>query len=433
MSEPAREESGKEPTGLIVSLGGEPQPIATSVRTAQPDRLLFVVSSESSQTIAEVERLLGESGLRLPVYEQIHLQNAQDLNGVIRTLTERLREILPRWRHEGIPSERIRVDFTGGTKVMSAALVYTSTVWCRQYVYQGGTARDGGGMGKVLDGHTVAFDSVGPWYERSEVERRFARRLNALQYQAAFEEAREASDQGGPDASYFSALGKMADAFSRFEAFDFKSARSDLERALKVILPVWKDVPAWHDASVEIQEWLRRISELVDAAAASESRNAPDERWLRELAANARRRSRQDGRHDDAIARLYRFLEGLGQLWLSRLPEPVRSDAVPVARLPKTGWEEVQRTADASGKVKLSLRNDFRLLGDLGDEKGKKVYEEITRGRFRGLLAARNESVLAHGFTPQDEKGFRNFFQACLEAAGWSEEDLPELPRLPED
>ncbi|MHC1592440.1 MAG: hypothetical protein ACXQS8_10155, partial [Candidatus Helarchaeales archaeon] len=139
-----------------------------------------------------------------------------------------------------------------------------------------------------------------------------------------------------------------------------------------------------------------------------------------ELLNNARRRVRSK-KHDDAVARFYRFMEATEQLILlhehgidvsrfkesaSKLPRKVRRLFARESRSPflliRT-WEALFSTPDFPEH--LSLLDGWKLLNELDPEiKKRGLLKEIQK-----ILPVRNRGILAHGWVPIREKVIKHF------------------------
>ncbi|MEN3039026.1 MAG: TIGR02710 family CRISPR-associated CARF protein [Candidatus Kryptonium sp.] len=129
-----------------------------------------------------------------------------------------------------------------------------------------------------------------------------------------------------------------------------------------------------------------------------------------DLLRNAERRIERE-RYDDAVARLYRLLEYIVQIKISKhglYREPGKID---LAKLPDELRGKYQNE-------EIPLVRSAELLKDLNDEMGKELYEGMTQGNLKKILSARNSSILAHGFTPIDKETaeeFRDILKGILE------------------
>lgn len=120
----------------------------------------------------------------------------------------------------------------------------------------------------------------------------------------------------------------------------------------------------------------------------------------------------EEGKYDDAVARLYRIIELVAQYRL-RAKYEIESGDVDVwhlrtlGKMEKKEVEKYKKLRGENGKIKLTLRKDFELLHDLGDEVGKKFIED---NRMKDMLAKRNSSILAHGLVPVEEEDGERMF-----------------------
>ncbi len=125
---------------------------------------------------------------------------------------------------------------------------------------------------------------------------------------------------------------------------------------------------------------------------------------LFELIENAKRRA-IEGKYDDAIARLYRALEMLGQIEFEKEFKCSTSD-VNCENLPLEKRNEIrEKYFDyKDNKVKLSLFVTFDLLKIVKNRIGllfSENFEEVKK-----ILFLRNNSILAHGMQPITRKEF---------------------------
>ena len=78
----------------------------------------------------------------------------------------------------------------------------------------------------------------------------------------------------------------------------------------------------------------------------------------------------------------------------------------------------------------LGLQEDYRLLAALEDELATRFSQLGLDDRQRSPLAARNQSILAHGFQPVAADVFSRLKQAALKLAEIDEGTLPVFPKL---
>lgn len=110
---------------------------------------------------------------------------------------------------------------------------------------------------------------------------------------------------------------------------------------------------------------------------------------------NAQRCAHQN-RFDDAVARLYRTLEMYAQLCL-RL-HGLKTSGINTDLIPEQIRGKYKEKEAKYGKLNLGLHDSYGLLFELGHPAGK-VYQDM-KHKLLNLLSARNQSFMAHGFTP---------------------------------
>ena len=405
--------------GIVVSLGGSPQPIIWALQARRPAHALFVVS-ESSAGSVEAEIIPKLDGY-VPQFQKAVVSDEQ----VLGTCYREIRVRLARWLEEvGLDPARVYVDITGGTKVMSAALALAAVEHCNDFTYIGGDARDPV-TGRVLDGSEEVIESANPWntYAMRDLERanRLLREGQADTASAVLNEAAQRCDASRK--RRLNAFAALSEALGRSDRFEFGKAYNIL-----------KDRRNDLELSLEYETFLKLIGLCGHWAAVrdevNEDKKTPGRATLLELFANADRRAGQ-GRYDDAVGRLYRAVELRAQQLVKQafgaeLGKPSLDD------FPSARREEVRAAlgepGSADGRYELSLRQLFRALefsddAELRAQAGS--YESVRRP-----LQDRNSSLLAHGVKPVAEPSFRSLRQVALAVCAVAAADIPGWPEL---
>lgn len=120
---------------------------------------------------------------------------------------------------------------------------------------------------------------------------------------------------------------------------------------------------------------------------------------LFDLWRNAQRRAAR-GRYDDAVARIYRLLEWIAQ-WLLRSKCNIDTADIP----PEWAPAGIELTLNREGKHQAGLFAAWGLVG----HRGGGPAAEFVNANYKKLLdhiKVRNQSILAHGFTPVTESGW---------------------------
>lgn len=403
---------------LICTVGGSPEPIIASIHHWNPVRVLFVPSEKTKNDLTVLTQELQPSG-----WDKLVVGDAQDFGDCVRQLRG-LDEQVEAWRQKG-PAYDVIVDFTGGTKIMSAALSSVSRRWHCKFSYVGGTERTKDGIGIVVSGTERTLVTQNPW--------------NALGYQAiedacllfdqqAFmpaaillDEARKAADESSIKRT-LSTVHQLCEGYGLWDRFEHKKAIQRINYVLKNAADLQVALGATRFETV-IRDIKQNQQALQQLAAKPRSRA-----MIADLLANAGRRKRE-ARYDDGVARLYRAIESLAQHALAERHGIPSTDNVALEKVPESRREH-WRSRTESGTLRLGLQDVYELLDALGDKIGEVFKALELHDRERSPLAARNQSILAHGFTPVGESVFERLWDAAMRLGDFCERDLPVFPCL---
>ncbi len=377
-------------TILIASLGGSPQPVRTAVSAIKPDLTVFVATEGTKASIISNEKPKPEPysppkslGPDEPTLAELAgknetlLVNPDEPDGIFAAVKDKLAYLKQQY-----PGAKIIVDYTGGTKSMSAGMVYAAiSEEGVELQFMLGQRPD---TTKIADGtekpQRMATDLLVA--ERLIAEARAAMRSFDYQVAAAILERlhRDAETRQFGKREWRKALHDkaiFARGLHRWDIFDHTGANNDLEH----IFP-------------ETHPLMQRLARLTSPEKEPEI--------LFDLWLNALRRAER-GRYDDAMARAYRMVEWVAQ-WRFRvkLGAPNGTSKYPVTDIPsryRKKWKLPE-----SGYYDLGLVKAWKVLHEKGlDERyAKSVYDAIQK--LEDILEKRNHSILAHGYEPVNEK-----------------------------
>lgn len=416
---------------LICTVGGTPEAIAAAIKGSTPERVIFVVSPETSGDVEKgVLPLLQKEEVILTAgqYDYFQVPDAQDFITCVESLRA-LGDDVSKWRKRG-EEFTVLVDFTGGTKCMSASLALVARQWQCRFSYIGGTQRNKGGVGVVVSGAEKIMHFQNPW--------------DALGYQVV-EDAITLFDQGNYEASVqildrskrqierpdikqeLNTFGCLAQAYLDWDRFDH-------ERADRCLADVQKSANHLRHLFLGTGEDILQTVSIHHRFLSELRKGIVSRHILLDLCANARRCA-DKGRYDDAVARLYRAVEAIAQFRLhtgynmyqcddNGMPDFSRIEINRVPASTRPYW--AKRTRE-DGTMALSLQDNYRLLSDMEDTLGERF--SLLQGK-ESPLAARNQSILAHGFIPVGEKVFRDLWQKALALAEIEEKELPVFPQV---
>lgn len=413
---------------LIASIGGTPDPIVASLVGLRPDRVYFVPSSDTQQLVMDIVARAKEEGFSLSPgqWDELVIAGAQDFAGAVEKLRHLDNEVAA-WLRRG-PEFAVAVDFTGGTKAMTAALAVVAHRWKCDFRYVGGTERTKDGLGVVVSGREHILHAANVW--------------DTLGYQAI------------EDALLFNE-GAYAAAAKRLTDTRDKAQRPDRKRELQALIALCKGYDAWdrfdHKAAANhlgssqgysndlrsllgmksVEELSSTITQHLDLLGVLQG--PPSHAHVLDLLGNAQRRLDQE-RFDDAVARCYRAVEAIAQLRLREAHEIAETKAVKAELLPATLRDEWG--VATGGTINLELERSYRLLRELGDALGERYYQSRLpqrgeTGEQRGsILSARNTSILAHGWSPIRQVTARQLLDEVIKLVDATPCDLPSFPTI---
>ena len=305
----------------------------------------------------------------------------------------------------------IEVDFTRGTKAMSAGLLLAATRRAIPYArYVAGSRNNRGvveaGTEHVLRVRTAAVDG----------DRRLdlARQLFEQGDFAAV--PRVLPDAGSTETEYSSTLRETVLAVSAVSRFYAAWDRFRYAHAGTLVMPPcptsdWQSV--W--PTKDMRDWVTELARQPDR------QDHPGmAEWLRrvvvDLMANGERRI-QSGQYEDALVRGYRILELVGQIRLfgygldSEDLDPKHPNVRELERTLKKKRSAPLRR-NSNGKLQAARIQVARLLKRLGDPLAKKLLDFENNPNLKPRL--RNNSILVHGFNaraPEDADPLRRLFK----------------------
>lgn len=422
---------------LVCTVGGAPEPVVAGIVNARPARVIFVCSPETRNLVeqrdaqgkASILERLAQNGFPLNPgqYDIEQVEDSQDLEAFVARMRRSVEPRVREWigRADGY---EVVVDFTGGTKCMSAGMVLASLDWRCRWQYVGGSERTKGGVGIVVDGKEQVVHPKNPW---DTLAWRHVLRAAALfdegdtggavaVLNGALREGREGEVKRALAAlRHFCSIYWHWDAFRHKEALKSEKEFQDSSYSLSCLLS--------GDAIEGLRRRAREDLPLLDQLAACK-RAEPI--LVADLYRNGERRM-QEERWDDAVARFYRCTEALAQQAL-RAHGIESTSQVPVERIPdslRRDWNlDPERT-----QVELPLRKSYELLAALGDPLGQRFLRSTLGREKESPLMARNFSILAHGFQPVSENDAKALQTALHELIGGDPgHTIPAFPRLGE-
>lgn len=405
---------------MLMSLGGSPEPLIKSIKAYMPEHIVFFASHESVSLSGEIFKALDYR----PDVEYELTENPNLMFECYRSA----RKSVDRIKKTGMSSEDVLVDYTGGTKVMTAALVMATLGYPFRFNYVGGDKRNKEGVGIVTDGHEKMFGEMNPWSVFAEEERRQVVTLFNQGNFSAVTEIINSFDREPPlqIKNYFRFVKPLAEGFLNWDQFNHKAALRRLSEGFEALadyISLYND-PALKAFLVEVQSGIAFVGRVIEE---TESMNKYRRIIITDLLNNANRRI-SERKYDDAAARFYRALELYGQIMFQEVAG-CHNDRVPQETIPENLRPEFFRKYRDPGKgtLKLPQTATFEFLKEKGHEAGLRFFER--HKAIRDIQSNRNGSILAHGITPISEKAINTIFGTVTDFV--QESHFFDFPKLP--
>jgi len=219
------------PKALVISLGGSHEPILKSIETYLPGIVCFFASESSVENVGKIKDILKEKGIEIKNKNFI-TEEAEDLVTCYSKATS-----IAKWLDEqGISPDEVIVDYTGGTKSMTAALALATVGKGYSFSYVGGEERTKEGLGQVITGTEIVRSELNPWRIFAVEEKRtIAVYANSYQFEAASYIAAESLNRAGnAEAFLLEGLEKLFKGYSFWERFKHREAIDGIKYGVKV-------------------------------------------------------------------------------------------------------------------------------------------------------------------------------------------------------
>jgi CRISPR-associated protein (TIGR02710 family) len=424
---------------LLISVGGSPAPIIHSIKKLRPGNVIFFVSPGTRAKVAkEILPALGEES-QWPAYKVVLTPDEQDVGASVFALMEKVPEALQKLdaTETNWPSY---VDYTGGTKTMSAAVVWASSRFPCEMIYVGTNrnavpkeGRTKGGVGIVRSGQEFIFQRENPWNRIGFIEARSAvEAFNGGQYgvaTGALERLAQKVTESETN-QLFDILAKVFRGFYCWDIFDHKLARQALGKWLEKLQPLTEQsqsriqLPGLSAFLQDVQTRIPILDDLVIGKRKGWSMAC-------DLLANARRRGELEQKYEDAVARCYSAIEKAAQFELLEKYGIDNGKAKP-EQIPENLREDYRkRYTRKAGLLEFGLRPTMTLLHHLEIDNGAKSIGRRFDSRpdiGKKHLDERNHSILAHGAKPMTQKQYRDLFEDALYLFDMKESELTSFP-----
>lgn len=425
---------------LVLSCGGSPEPLSFRIKHFKPDFIYFLCSTDSvniAYSIAE-EHNISQDKFNVKVVE-----NHESFEDSFAKSREIIKELQKQY-------DDIHVDFTGGTKTMVSGLVLAAIGENCSYSYVGSQdlkSRDKDGLGVVQDGFEEIKDQRDPYDVFAVME--FERGMdffNKYQFEAAGVNFKQASSKLESKnlkeiSELFEYIVDVYDAWDKFNnLYDNRPIKIAFDNIINKIENS-KNLKEYFDE--EYPEFYNQIKNNHEFLQLKVSRKGMIkienvQFYLPDLLNNAFRRI-EEGKFDDAVARLYRAIELIAQVGLTnegliktdilRINKEFRIDLNIINGLEddkiKSFVYNLHEYEDALIKgrtyIGIGSKQSFELLSKCNSDYARDYLDDK---EIRADVGSRNGSILAHGLQPIDKKKANRLYSQVL---SYSKRAFPDL------
>ncbi len=355
------------------------QAIVQSIQNQNPDFVVFYCTQKSNdETMPEIYAL--NNSLQAKSTVEI-IRDENDLEQIKKEIGSSMAQYKKRY-------ESTTVDYTSGTKAMSAGIIVSAIENNCDYIsYITGT-RDN--QGRVKTG-TEKMNTFRPnqIYATKYIElgKQF---FNKYLFQAAIDLFEKAKNMCHDETLHneVELYISLAQAFNAWDKFDHEQAKN-----------IFTEITRNKQALVlKENKEIKKTIEIIKQHLHTIASNQFSDTLIIDLFKNAQRRY-SEGKYDDAIARLYRLLEYIAQVLLDK-HNIYQKDAQGKSDTSKLDVEKLPQHLKEKYTPAIGLSKSYELLCDLNDEIGKKIYDVMKKKDVKQILGIRNSSILAHGFVP---------------------------------
>ena len=383
------------------------QKLYYTIDKMRPNHVVFFASDKSKETIGYIEDLFvrdNDEFIEGEDYQIVEITAIDDLNTCFETYEQKL------WEFDYADNKKdyqIIMDYTSGTKTMSAAMASCGIFYSKDIISIGGDRS----TGEVSRGtEIINYQNIYKIHDKFLLTR-IRYNFDANRFMASIEMMNYIVDLNIHKES-------LIHLFKSYYAWD----NMDFEEAYNHLRQVDANQMELNDIKNDIKFNLKALGNIMN----SRSVNLKNCYILASLINNSIRRS-EEFKYDDAIARLYRSLELIAQIELTKYN--LKSSDIKVSTLKENNVSdefiaELEKIRE-DGKIRIGLEKDFLLLNELGNELGKYYIEN--NSKIKNLTKKRNNSILAHGLDSLTKKDFDEFLDIVLNLSYTLDKDMKKF------
>ncbi len=356
-----------------------------TIKLCNPTKTFFFGSEKSQNTVAMIKTIYeSKYNEKFENYEFIKINDIDNINESFEEMSSKIKEN---------KNADIYIDYTSGTKSMSVSAALCSFIFKTEIISISGTR---GEDGIVISGtNTPIQQNIYQIYNELNLNK-----IKELFNNYRFTSAKETLTNEMVSFKHEEKYQYLLEIYDNWDKFQHKNFDKEFNTDIfeeNIINQITKNKKA--------------ISIIL-----KENHNLKEYYILADLINNSQRRY-EEGKYDDAIARLYRSLELTAQIRLQKEYE-INSSNIDLEKIKENvpDWyiSKLKRKANDDDIIKIGLSEDYKLLEQLNDKLGK-IYS--SNNKYTEILKARNTSILAHGLTSTTKENYEIFKELVMTLA----------------
>ena len=403
--------------------------------------MVYFIHSESHFDL--IEKIINES--------DVSFENRKCLINDIQSIKESYEKSKLIFKELDKEEFEIHVGISNGTKAMVVGLSLASVGYECEFSYVG-SVEGGRENGEVKPGFEKVLDEFHPMKQLATIEINRAKRyFNSYQFDESrryFEKARDYLDDSKRMDMYIKIVNlyQTWDKFDNMISYETRNRKSSTPINYYLNTQIKQEInnddelkEYFYGTERKFMETLENNIKFLDKKVSDYGRIEEEDiyYYLPDLLNNAHRRI-EEHKFDDATARLYRTAELIAQIRLydigliekKRLEEKkifhIEKENI-VRNYPINVVEYIRKHHDFQNPyrdtVRLGLSEDYEVLKILKDKLAKKFLEDKEISR---RLYERNDTILAHGFSPSKKENTEDLYYKLIEYANQTIDDLDE-------
>lgn len=375
----------------------------STINKIYPHYVVFFASDKSRHTVKFIEDLFqldDDEFIEGDDYQIVPMDSIDDFTACFEIFESKI------WEFDYSTDKKYEIimDYTSGTKTMSAAMACCGLFYTKDLISVGGDRS----TGEVSAGtELINYQNLYKIYDKFALMR-VRSNFNSNRFMECIDTLNYVIDLN----IHKDSLLNLCKSYYAWDNMEFEHAYDHLR---KVNISQIEFV----EIKNELKSNLKALGNIVN----SRSVNLKNCYILASLINNSIRRA-EEYKYDDGVARLYRSFELIAQIQLTKYN--IKSSDIDVSILFENNVsqkfiDELEKTRE-DGKIRIGLAKDFALLNELGDDLGKYYVEN--EKKIKSLTIKRNNSILAHGLDSQSKDDFDKFSEVVIELARKMDKDM---------